>query len=332
MGVPPIKNFNSTPEVVTIAFVTTSFYGPAKGFQMMRNRRQFLTHCSLAGAAACTTLAIPQFAAFAADSDAKSEEKRIKKAVKIGMVQVEGTLAEKMSLLKELGFDGIELNAPNGPTPEEVQAAIQASGLPVHGVVDSIHWQIRLSDPSQEIRQKGLEGLIEAIRASKAYGGTSVLLVPGRVTEDATYEQCWERSIEQIRKAIPVAKENNIQILLENVWNDFLTDPKETARYIDEIDSDMVGAYFDVGNTVRYSPPHEWVPILGKRIKKLDIKDYGKDKGFGAKLLEGDVDWPKVMAALREIDFRGWATAEIPGGPRERLAEIAERMDKIFAS
>ena len=29
------------------------------------------------------------------------------------------------------------------------------------------------------------------------------------------------------------------------------------------------------------------------------------------------------MAALREIGYTGWATAEIPGGGRDRLAAIA---------
>lgn len=300
---------------------------------MNRSRREFLSSCSaVAGTAACSLAVSGPASLLAADQDAKPQQTKIKKAVKIGMVGVKGTLAEKMTVLKELGFDGVELNSPGGPDAAEVQKAIKASGLPVHGVVDSIHWNVRLSDPSEEIRAKGLEGLITAIKASKAYGGTSVLLVPGVVNNDVTYEQCWERSIEQIKKAIPVAQQENIQILMENVWNNFLTDPKETARFIDELDSDMVGAYFDVGNTVKYSPPHEWIPILGTRIKKLDIKDYGNGKGFGAKLMEGDVDWPKVMANLREINYEGWATAEISGGPRERLAEIADRMDRIFAS
>lgn len=297
---------------------------------MSTSRREFLANCS-AAAAAGLALSTPA-SLLAADNTTASGEKRIKKAVKIGMVGVKGTLAEKMTVLKELGFDGVELNSPGGPEAEEVQKAVEVSGISVHGVVDSIHWNTRLSDPDEEVRQKGLEGLFTAINASKSYGGTSVLLVPGVVNKDVTYDQCWDRSIEQIKKALPLAEELNIQILMENVWNNFLTDPKETARFIDEIDSDMVGAYFDVGNTVKYSPPHEWVPILGPRIKKLDIKDFGKGKGFGAKLLEGDVDWPKVMANLREIDYQGWATAEISGGGRERLTEIADRMDRIFAS
>jgi hexulose-6-phosphate isomerase len=35
---------------------------------------------------------------------------------------------------------------------------------------------------------------------------------------------------------------------------------------------------------------------------------------------------------LKELGFSGWATAEIPGGNRDRLKNIAERMDRIFAS
>jgi len=268
-----------------------------------------------------------------------AEEKRFKKAVKIGMVKAGSTLLEKCQLLKDLGFDGVELNSPSEITVEEAREAQEKSGLAIHGVVDSVHWQQRLSDPSPDVRAKGLEALQTALKFSKAIGGTSVLLVPGRVMPDATYEQCWERSIAEIKQAIPLAEELGIPILMENVWNDFLTDPKETVRFIDACGSALVGAYFDIGNAVRYSPPHEWIPILGQRIKKLDIKDYKRQPaggnlgaGFSAKLLEGDVDWARCMAELKKIGYSGWATAEIQGGDRTWLADVAARMDKIFAS
>ena len=189
------------------------------------------------------------------------------------------------------------------------------------------------------MRGKGLDALRLALKFCKEIGGTSVLLVPGKLTPDATYEQCWERSIAEIKKAVPEAEDLGINILIENVWNDFLTDPKETARFTDACGSTIVGAHFDIGNAVRYSPPHEWVPILGSRIKKLDIKDYKRPpdggnlgSGFQAKLLEGDVDWPRCMAELKKIGYVGWGCAEIQGGGREWLTDVAARMDKILAS
>lgn len=265
-------------------------------------------------------------------------QKGYMKAVKYNMVQIEGSLLDKFKLLKELGFDGIELDAPRGPTAEEVNRCKGETGLMVPGVVDSEHWKQCLSDPSADVRGKGLDALKQALRDAKSYGGTSVLLVPGKVTADVTYQQCWERSVGEIKKAVPLAEELGIHILIENVWNDFLTDAKEMARFIDDCGSQVVGAQFDTGNTVRYSPPHEWIPVLGKRIKKLDIKDYKKqpdgnlNKGFDVKLMSGDVDWPQVMFALKQIEYFGWGAAEIKGGDKTWLTDVAARMDKIFAS
>lgn len=298
---------------------------------MELTRRTF----TLAGAAALAGTALtPSGAARAAE-----QPPRWKKAVKIGMVRPGQTLLEKFQLLKELGFDGVELDSPSPVTVEEAQAAIEATGVVVPGVVDSVHWNQRLSDPREEVRAKGLEALRTALKFCKDVGGTSVLLVPGRVTPDANYEQCWQRSIAEIRKATGLAEELGINILIENVWNDFLTDPREMARFIDECGSPRVGAHFDIGNTVRYSPPQDWIPVLGTRIKKLDIKDYKRPPegtspgaGFQVKLLEGDVDWPRVMAELRKLGYVGWACAELAGGDREYLADVAARMDRIFAS
>jgi len=297
-------------------------------------RREFVISASVAVGSA-------QGAATWLAADEKPTDRKFKKAVKIGMVRLgqDATLEAKFRLLKELGFDGVELDSPSGVTVEEAKRCIGETGLAVPGVVDSVHWNQRLSDPSDEVRAKGIEALRTALKFCKDIGGTSVLLVPGKGTPDASYEQCWERSIAEIKKVVPQAEDLNIHILIENVWNDFLIDPKETARFIDSCGSKIVGAHFDIGNAVRYSPPHEWIPILGQRIKKLDIKDYKRPPeggnlgaGFSAKLLEGDVDWPRCMAELRKIGYAGWGCAEIQGGGREWLTDVAARMDKIFAS
>ncbi len=264
----------------------------------------------------------------------------IRKAVKIGMVQEGDTLLEKFQLLKELGFDGVELDSPNGLKEDEVLAAKKATGLEIPGVVDSVHWGKPLSHPDAEVRRAGREGLETALRDAKTYGASTVLLVPAVVTKQISYVDAYTRSQAEIRRVLPLADELGVKIAFENVWNQFLLSPLEAARYVDEFESDSVGWYFDVGNVVNYGWPEQWVEILGKRILKLDIKEYSRKrrndeglwKGFGVKLLEGDCDWPSVMRALDRVGFQGWATAEVGGGQRQRLAEIAERMDRIFAS
>jgi len=295
---------------------------------------------AVAAAAAFATIGRPSFAAEPATTGGPL---RLKKAVKFGMIGGEAkglSLAEKFALLKKIGYDGVELDSPNDyATPETVSDAIQKSGLPVHGVVDSVHWDQTLSHPDPAVRQQGLDGLLTAIRDAKAYGASTVLLVPAVVNKEVFYADAYARSQEQIRKAIPAAQEAGIRILFENVWNNFLLSPLEAARYIDEFESDVVGAYFDVGNVVRYGWPSHWVAALGKRVGKLDIKEFsrkkmneeGLGKGFGVEIGEGDCDWPEVRAELKKIGFvDGWATAEVGGGGEERLTEILGRMRNVL--
>jgi len=291
------------------------------------NRRTFLQTT----AAATAALAFGQTASAA-------EPPKLRKAVKYSMVKAQGSLVDQFKMLKEVGFEGIDMDKP--ANHDEVRRARDESGLIVHGVVDYVHWGKSLSDPDPAVRAEGVEGLKTALRDCKVYGGTTVLLVPAVVKKDVSYAEAYERSQTEIKKALPLAAELQIKVLFENVWNNFLLSPLEMKRYIDEFNSPWVGSYFDVGNIVRYAWPEQWIRILGKRIGKLDIKEYsrkianeeGVGKGFRAEIGDGEdgCDWPAVLAALKEIGYSGWATAEVRGGDRDRMAEISQRMDKIF--
>ena len=257
----------------------------------------------------------------------------IQLALKAGMAKFGTNLEEKFTILKGLGYDGIELDSPGGQNKKEALSASGSTGLPIHGVVDSIHWKIRLSDPSAEIRAKALEGLRTAITECAQVGGSSVLLVPGVVDKHTTHEEAWTRSIESIRAALPLAASKSIHILIENVGNRMFYDEKggnrqaaeSLAKYLDEINSPWVGSYFDIGNHQRFGKPADWIRLLGRRIVKLDVKDWGTQAGF-CKIGDGDVDWPEVRKALEEIGFTGWATAEVKGGDADRCAEILSNM------
>ncbi len=267
--------------------------------------------------------------------------KRLLKAVKYAMFSEKIPMVDKFKILRDLGFDGVEFSAPNDHPLEEVLAAREKSGLPIHGVVHSKNWPDThlLSSPDPESRKRGIGTLKQAVKDAKAYGASSVLLVAGKVTAEMPYDDCYRRTQECIREVIPVAAEHGIRLLVENVWNNFLLSPLEAARYLDEFQSPVMGWYFDVGNIVRMGWPEQWIRILGKRIVKLDIKEYSRDKqnneglwkGFQVEITDGDCNWPAVMKALKDIDYSGWATAEVPGGDRKRMEEISKRMDKAFA-
>jgi hexulose-6-phosphate isomerase len=300
----------------------------------MMKRNEFI---KLTAAATTGSFFIPNILA-KATSNPKANM-AIKKSLKFGMVKEDLSVMDKFKLLKDLGFDGVELDSPNELDMKEVLAARDKTGLMIPGTINSYHWKYPLSDPDPKVREKCVESMKTALRDTKEYGGNTVLLVPGVVNDKVSYDEAYRRSQEEIKKILPVAQETGVKIAIENVWNNFLISPMEAARYIDEFENEMIGWYFDVGNIVRYGWPEQWIKILGDRMLKMDVKEYSRKKqsdegiwaGFDVEIGEGDCNWPAVMKALDEIDYKGgWGSAEVSGGDRIRLQEISERMDKIF--
>jgi L-ribulose-5-phosphate 3-epimerase len=155
------------------------------------NRREFVKSTGMA-------LGAVALASNVRASAAPAQERHMKKAVKIGMVREGKTLLEKFQLLKSLGYDGVEMDAPSGVDRDEVVAARDSTGLTIPGVVDSVHWRQTLSDPDPAVRERGLEGLRTALHDAKHYGATTVLLptpTPTHARRPRFARRCrWPRS------------------------------------------------------------------------------------------------------------------------------------------
>lgn len=251
-------------------------------------------------------------------------------AVKYGMIKAGTTPLEKLTLAKKLGIEGVEVDSPSGLNKEEAKKAAEQTGVKIHGVIDSVHWRDTLSSPDETTRAKGLKALISGIEDAKFFGADTLLLVPGVVNKDATYEQCYERSQIEVKKALPTAEKLGIKICIETVWNNFITKPEQLVQYIDDFKSPFVAAYFDCSNMVKFGVSSaDWIRKLGKRMVKFDFKGYSNTKQWCA-IGEGDENWPEVLKALGEIGYDGWATSEVGGGGEKELTDIVLRMRKVL--
>jgi hexulose-6-phosphate isomerase len=296
------------------------------------SRRTFFKHAAILGTAAA-------FPVFAEDKPASSPKRSIHKGIMYATIGVKGSVLEKFQQCKTAGFEGVE--AMSGMNQDEVLEARDSTGLKVPSVCCSTHWDKPLSSPDESVRQAGLKGLEQALRDAHKYGARSVLFVPGVVNQQISYDQCYKRSQEGIRKLLPLAQELKVKIAIENVWNHFLLSPLEAARYIDEFESPWIGWHFDVGNIITYGWPEQWIRILNKRIVTLHIKEFSREKannqglwkGFDVEFLKGSNNWPVVMKAIDEIGFDGWGISEQPGaGSPEGLKKLSDEMTQIFAS
>src|SRR6202023_3907831 len=132
-------------------------------------------------------------------------------------------------------------------------------------------------------------------------------VVPAVVNAETAYSEAWTRAQKEIRKLIPMAAELKVVIAIEEVWNKFLLSPLEMQKYIAEFESPWIRAWFDVGNVVLYGYPQDWIRTLGKRIVKVHLKDFKRNKDSYAwvNLGEGDIDWAAVRDAFGAINYTG---------------------------
>lgn len=297
------------------------------------NRRRFV---QLSSAALAGGLLIRENQALADPAVPHALVGRLYKTLKIGMIKVDGGLTAKFRAAKEAGFDGVELSAP-GYDIAEVRQAIADSGLPVDGNVCASHWKIRHTSADDATRAQALEDLKQALRDTHAIGGHTVLLVVGK-GEDGPEAEIWDRSIENIAKAIPLAAELGVAIAIENVWNQFCYNhdggadqtAEKFVKYVDAFNSPWVGMQFDIGNHWKYGSMGDWIRQLGKRVIKLDVKGFSRAESKFTPIGQGDIDYADVRKALHEINFHGWLAAEVAGGDFDYLKGVAQEMDVAF--
>jgi len=248
---------------------------------------------------------------------------RVRPSVRLTTLPASKSYAERFALAAAAGFEGVELETGHGP-PAEIRAAAERAGIAVHSVHNLANWSLPLSSPDPRVRDAGIRATLAAMEEGRILGADTIQLIPGKVQQDTSYAEAWERSREVIRAEIlPAAEAMGIVLGIENVWNGFLLGPVEYVRYCDSFDSPFVRPYFDVGNAI-FGRPEDWIEIAGRRIVKLHLKDFLFRESEGRfayrRIGEGDVDWAKVRAALERIGFDGWGVFAQAEHVRGRMA------------
>jgi len=312
------------------------------------SRRQFL------GSASASLAAVPFFgqspsapavASAAADPIVRPPEgKSLLLACKLGMIDKEAngkplSLATRLRMAADAGFDGVDFDQAGEWTEAQARAAVRESGVFVHNAINHAHWKQRLTSANETERAQGRANIEHCLRVSHAAGGSGVLIVIGQGSDGPTAE-IEARARQEIRAMLPLAASLGQMILIENVWNRMMYEhdggPEQGAdhfvRFVDSFQSPWVGMYYDIGNHWKYGQPGEWIRAFGHRCVKLDVKGFSRASGTFVDITspEDDLPWDQVRKGLADINYHGWATAEVGGGDVARLTIVRQQMQKAF--
>jgi hexulose-6-phosphate isomerase len=236
---------------------------------------------------------------------------------------------ENFAIAADAGYDGVEPSLSVDEHLGEERAVVDLAdaaddrGLDVPTTLTPGFWEYPLTSTDPETRERGIEVGEQLVAAADTLGADTVLVVPGQVTADTPYDEAYENALDGVREIAGTAADRGVTLAVENVWNDFLYSPLEFADFVDAAaEAGPVGAYFDVGNVLRFGYPDQWIDILGERIEAVHVKDYDAEvdtiDGFTYPL-QGHVPWTDVADALEGIGYDGWVTPEVP--PYETMGE-----------
>jgi L-ribulose-5-phosphate 3-epimerase len=260
-----------------------------------------------------------------------------RKAILISMLPKELPYAARFGIARDAGFDAIEMQTiAREDEAAEIRDAAARTGLRIHSVMNADHWRFPLSSSDRDVVGRSVAGMETSLRNAALWGADTVLLVPAVVDQTTSYRDAWTRSQQVMRdRLLPLARELKVIVAVEEVWNKFLLSPLEFARYIDELDSPWLKAYFDVGNIVFYGYAQDWIRTLGARIAKVHLKDFHLDRPNGrfawTNLGDGDIDWREVRRAFDDVGYRGYFTTEVAAGDAAYLKDLAGRVDRFLS-
>jgi L-ribulose-5-phosphate 3-epimerase len=242
------------------------------------------------------------------------------------------SLRQCLQLAKDAGFDGIELNydldsdlSPKSGTKEftAIRTMAEEIGIAISGVCSFLFWPYPLTSNDPTERARGIELAGMMTQAAHDLGTKNLLVVPGavhmpwRADHDPTpNDVCDKRAKEAIGRLLPGAEKLDVSLNIENIFfNGYLMSPFEMNAFVDSFSSEHLKVHFDTGNIMEYQFPEHWIPILGKRIRNVHLKEYSKkstDHSLEAfrPLLDGTTNWPAVMQAFADVGYEDYLTFE----------------------
>ncbi len=265
-------------------------------------------------------------------------------------------LRECLQLAKDAGFDGIELNydldndlSPKAGT-KEFQAIRQMAdqiGIQISGLCSFLFWPYPLTSNDPAKRARGLELAGKIAQAASDLGVENVLVVPGAVHipwrtdhEPVRNDICEQRAKEAIATLAKTAAKQKVYLNMENIFfNGFLMTPMEMNAFVDHFGNERVRIHYDTGNIAMFQHAEHWVPVMGKRIQNIHLKEFTK-KGTDFSLetfrplLDGTTNWPALLEELDKINYRGFLTFEYfhpyPHYPEALVWQTSDSLDRIL--
>ena len=225
-----------------------------------------------------------------------------------------------------LGVSGVQVDAVGDLAPNtlsetgrrEFRHLLRAYNLEV----TALGCPLRRGLDSAENQQPRIEHVQKVMTLSFDLGPRIVVVQAGAVTDDPK-----DPRSHLLRESLQAIAGYGDRIGATLALETGLEDGSVLSSFLDRFDTGSLGVNLDPANLLMHGyDPYASVQALGRRIVHMHAKDARQTSASRAAqevpLGHGDIDWMKFLAALEEVEYRGWLTIERETG-ENRLADVA---------
>ena len=230
---------------------------------------------------------------------------------------LEGTFDQRLDKAASYGYEGVELVTcdPAVLNGAEIAGQLSRHGLKAAAVATGCIAASRgltLAAYDAGVRRQALRLLEELIRFCAGVGSRVVTIGSFRGKAEAAggLEAAWGQLHEAISAVDALACELDVTLALEPInkgESDFLTDARETCRFIDAGGYRSVGLLLDSYHVfLSENEPLDAFRTYRERLVHVHLAD-SERKAVGS----GTIDFKGMEQVLEEIGYLGWQSAEL---------------------
>ncbi|MBZ3904915.1 sugar phosphate isomerase/epimerase family protein [Streptomyces griseiscabiei] len=251
-------------------------------------------------------------------------------------------LGDVLAVLADLGYDGVALTLDHGhldPYADDLprRVAAVARDLARHGLDVTVEtgapylldpWGKHLPTLMTDGAERRIDLLRRAVRVAADLGSPTVHLCSGPAPDGGLPERdAWKRLAAGVETVLETAGEYGVSLAFE----------PEPYMFVDTVErclelAEMVGGHELFGITLDVGHAHcvedrtvlECVRLAAPRLLNVQIEDMRRGVHQHLELGTGEIDFPPVLTALRDLDHRGLVSVEIQGGSLD-APEVARR-------
>jgi 5-keto-L-gluconate epimerase len=229
---------------------------------------------------------------------------------------LEGTFEEKVDKAARLGYDGIELMVrdPAALNWQHVKRTLQQAGLEVPQIVTGELFGadgLCLVTADADLYRRAEDRTRSVIDLAKYLGAmVNIGRLRGQLGLLGEVSDPWAIAVERLRRVIDYAAAQGVLITMEPInryETDFVLNAEEGMRLVQDLRCDNFGLMLDVFHmNIEDASIEEGLRQTGDRLWHVHIADSNRQYPG-----RGHLDFDSIFAALKEMDYTGYVSAEM---------------------